>query len=290
MQDVIVRSVKKILGVRDLSLFVRKQTQQVEKLFYTKKYTVNDIISIMRESGIEPGRPLVVHSAMGSLYNFEGTADELIDSILDYLGPEGTLCMPAYPINKFDNSQIFDVRNTPSAAGYLTEVFRKRAGVKRSLNQLHSVCALGKDADIITREHHYSKTCFDEHSPYYIIGQLGGFSMSIGLPKWFVGTGEHVCESLLFGKLDFFTQKFDIKLTFHYLDNLGKAFQHEMNAKSSNPKAYVRTHSTSLFDNYFDSTKYKRSKLSNIWICIFDMKYLYERLTDLALEGITIYK
>lgn len=290
MKDWIVRIVKRLLGVNDLSLYIRKKKQKVEKLLYTKKYTADDIISIMEKCGIKPGRPLVVHSAMGSLYNYVGTADELIDKIIDYLGPDGTLCMPAYPKNKFDDTQVFDVRNTPSAAGYLTEVFRKRAGVKRSLNQLHSVCAIGRDADLITGEHHLSKTCFDEHSPYYIIGQLDGYSMSIGMPKWFVGTGEHVCESLLFGKLKFFTDKFDVKMTFHYIDKNGKEFNHRMNAKSTNPNAYVRTHSTLLFDKYFNSTKFKRCKLSNVWISCFDMRYLYDKLTDLALKGLTIYK
>ena len=290
MKDSIVRLLKRMLGINDLSLYIRKKKQKVEKLLYTKKYTADDIIHVMEKCGVNPGHPLIIHSAMGSLYNYVGTADELIDKIIDYLGPDGTLCMPAYPQNKFDDTQVFDVRNTPSAAGYLTEVFRRRAGVKRSLNQLHSVCAIGRDADLITGEHHLSKTCFDEHSPYFIIGQLGGYSMSIGMPKWFVGTGEHVCESLLFGKLKFFTDKFDIKLTFQYLDKSGLEYKHEMNAKSSNPNAYVRSHSTLLFDKYFDSQKFVRYKLSNIWICCCDMKYLYTRLVSLAIEGKTIYK
>ena len=289
MKDTIVYILKKLLGINDLSLYVRKKKQQFEKIIYTQKYTSDDIIKILRESGVKPGRPLVVHSAMGSLYNYKGTAEELIDKIIEYLGPDGTLCMPAYPINKFDNTKVFDVLNTPSAAGYLTEVFRKRPGVKRSLNQLHSVCALGKDADFITREHHLSRTCFDEHSPYYLIGQLGGYSMSIGMPKWFVGTGEHVCESLLYGKLPFFTNKFNIEETFHYIDEAGEDFYHTMNARSKTPKAYVRTHSTLLFDKFFDSQKFSRRKLSNIWICCFDMRYLYEKLTELAIKGINIY-
>lgn len=284
----IVKLLKKLFGIKDLSLYLRKKKQLLEKIFYRKKYTADDIVEVLRLNGVKPGRPLMIHSAMGSLYNYVGTAEELIDKILEFLGPDGTLCMPAYPKNKTDDTMIFDVRNTPSAAGYLSEVFRQRTGVKRSLNQLHSVCALGKDAEKITGDHHNSITCFDEHSPYYIIGQLGGFTTNIGLPEWFVGTGEHVCESLLFNKLEYFTKKFEIQQTFTYIDWNGRILKHTMYSDSND--LYIRCRSTKIFDEYFEKSKFKRTKLSNIWINTFEMRYLYERLTELAIKGITIYK
>lgn len=284
----IVPVIKKIFGISDLTLTLRKKKQSIEKLFYHKKYTADDIINVLKNNGVKPGHPLMVHSAMGNLYNYEGTIDELIDKLIEFVGPKGTLCMPAYPKDKTNNNMVFDVRTTPSAAGILTETFRKRPGVKRSLNQLHSVCAIGKDADLITGDHHHSITCFDEHSPYYIIGQLGGYTTNIGLPKWFVGTGGHVCESLLFNKLDYFTKKFEIQKTFTYINWDGSEVKHTMNAESK--QTYIRKKSTKIFDKYFDSTKFRRTKLSNIWIVSFEMKYLYERLTELAEEGITIYK
>lgn len=284
----LVPAVKRLLGISDLTLYIRKRQQKIERLFYQKKFSADDIINCLKANGVKPGRPLIVHSAMGNLYNYTGTIDELIDKLIEFLGPDGTLCMPAYPKNKTDNSQIFDIENTPSAAGVLTEVFRKRPGVRRSLNQLHSVCALGKDADVITGDHHHSITCFDEHSPFYIIGQLGGYSCNIGLPKWFVGTGGHVCESLLFNKLECFTRKFEIQKTFTYRMSDGSVINHTMYAESS--RKYVRRRSTAIFDKYFDSTKYHRTKLSNIWITTYEMRYLYERLADLAMQGITIFK
>lgn len=286
----LITVIKKTFGITDLHLFLRKKKQKVEKVFYKKKYTISDIIEVMRLAGIKPGHPLVLHSAFGSMYNFVGSPDDLIDGIIDYLGPDGTLCMPAYPHDKTNNNQIFDINRTPSAAGYLTEIFRKRQGVKRSMNQLHSVCALGKDADYITSEHHKSVTCFDEHSPYYIIGKLKGYSMSIGMPKWFVGTGEHVCESLLYGTNPFFTKKFEKALDFKYLDYNGDFIKHKMYALPHDPDEYIRAHDTAIFDNYFDKNKFKRIRLSNIWICICDMEYLYTNLMDLAQKGIYIYK
>lgn len=280
--------VRKITGIPNLTLYIRKKKKKIDKLFYRKKYSTDDIIRILKESGVQSGHPVVVHSAMGQLYNFTDTADELIDGLLNYLGPDGTLCMPAFPKDKYNTSKIFDVKETPSAAGYLTEVFRRRKGVLRSMNQLHSVCAIGKDAEQIVKDHHNSRICFDEHSPYYIIGQLNGYVVDIGLPEYYIGTGAHVCEALLFDKLEYFRRKFTKSLEFTYKDKDGEIVKHVMLTKSAKP--YIRSHSTKLIDTYFDKDKYHRVKLSNIWINTFDMKYLYTRLYELALEGKTIYK
>ena len=218
----IVKCVKRFFDIKNFTLFCRKKKQSIEKLIYRKKYSSDDIINILKQSGVKPGHPIIVHSAYSNLYNYSGTADELIDKLIEFLGPDGTLCMPAFPSDKRNPNKIFDVVNSPSAAGYLTEVFRKRPGVLRSLNQLHSVCALGKDADKITGSHHLSKICFDDNSPFYIIGQLGGYIVNLGMPKWFIGTGGHVCEALLYDRLDFFKNKFSNNVTFTYKDKNGQ--------------------------------------------------------------------
>ena len=283
----LVKLFKKWFGIGNLTLSIRRKKQSLEKIIYRKKYTADDIIDILRKQGVKPGRPLVIHSAFGNFYNYQGTADELLDKLIEFLGPDGTLCLPAFPKDKYNPNNIFDVRNTPSAAGYLTKLFMNRPGVKRSLNQLHSVCALGKDADKIVGEHHLSRICFDEHSPYYIIGQLGGYSVNLGLPDWFIGTGEHVCEALMFDKIDYFKDKFAEPVTYTYINQYGEIVKHTMLAKSK--QKYIRLRSTKIIDKYFEKSKYGRTKLSNMWISSFDMCYLYERLSELAEQGVFIY-
>uniref|UniRef100_UPI004025FF04 AAC(3) family N-acetyltransferase n=1 Tax=Parabacteroides distasonis TaxID=823 RepID=UPI004025FF04 len=288
IQNLLVKCVKLIFGISDLTLYVRRKKQDIEKLFYHQKYTADDIVSALKELGVKPGRPLIIHSAMHNFYNYKGTAEELIDAIIEYIGSEGTLCMPAFMKDKTNEKKIFDIKNSKSAAGYLTEAFRKYPGVKRSLNQLESVCALGKDAEKITGEHYLSRISFDEHSPFYIIGQLRGYSVNLGMPKWFVGTGEHVCEALLYDKMIYFKDKFSTPVEFSYIDWQKNVVKHTMLTRSKH--SYVREKSTSLFDKYFDKTKYGRKKVSNIWVTVYDMKYLYETLYSLAEQGITIFK
>lgn len=282
-----VRLIKRIFRIKNFTLYCRKKQKNIEKLFYRKKYNVDDIINVIKMSGIKPGYPIIIHSAFSNFYNYEGTADELIDKILEYIGPEGTLCMPSYPHNKKSPEIIFDIAESPSAAGYLSEVFRKRRNVKRSLNQLHSVCALGKDADYIVSDHINSKICFDEHSPYYKISELGGYTINLGMPKWYVGTAEHVCEALLFNTLTIFKEKFTKEVEFTYKLEDGSIVKHKMLTQPKVP--YVRTKSTELFDNNFNKNKYSRYRLSNLWITCFDVNYLIDKLSELALLGHTIY-
>lgn len=285
--DFVVKILKSFLGISNMTLYLRRKRQDIEKIFYHKKFTSDDIVKCLESMGVERGKPLIVHSAMHNFYNYDGTADELIDKLIEFVGPNGTLCMPAFPPDKYNSDLLFDTTNTPSAAGYLTELFRKRAGVKRSLNHLHSVCALGKDAELITEDHINSEICFDKHSPFYIIGQLGGYIVNLGMPRWYVGTGEHVCEALLYGKLAYYTDKFCKSVVYSYCDEYGIRKQHAI--KTHPKRHYVRRTDTKLFDKYFDSSKYNRVKLSNIWITAFNMKYLYERLSELAMDGHVIY-
>lgn len=280
-----VRIIKRLFQIKNFTLFVRKKRQQIERLFYRRTYTADDIVTILADMGIRPGMAIVVHCAMNNFYNYRGSAVDLIEALLRFLGPDGTLCMPAYPYDKDNADKVFDVRTDKTAAGYLAETFRNYPGVKRSLNKLHSVCAIGKDADFLLGEHHLSQTCFDEKSPYYKLGVLGGKSVSLGLPSYFIGTISHVCESLLREQMPYFKDKFCKQVTFNYIDSDGTSLHHTMYTEAKVP--YVQYKNTHLVDTYFDSTKYQRRRLSNIWINVYDARYTIERLKELALEGKT---
>lgn len=283
----LVSTAKKAFGIRSMTLFVRKKLQQVERLFYHKKYTARELVNELVRMGMKPGSVVIVHCAMNNFYNYRGTVDELIDEFLSALGPEGTLCMPAFPFDKYNTDKVFDVRTEPTAAGLLAETFRKRPGVERSLNQLHSVCAIGAKADYILSEHHLSRTCFDEHSPFYKICELGGQSICLGLPDYFIGTCGHISECLLRDELAYFRDKFTTPVTFKYLDQDGNSLTHTMLTKSKTP--YIRKRSKKFIDDNFDHSKYAIERFSNLWINIYDVRYLVDTLTNLAYKGKTIY-
>src|SRR5690606_19084108 len=260
-----------------LQLFIKKQKKRINKLIYTKKYTATDLVTKMKELGLAKGSVVFIHSSMTEFYNYQGTAEELIQKIIDEIGEEGTLLMPAYPPRKNElikkaqstNEVVFDVLKTPSGAGYLTEVFRKWPGVKRSINLQHSVCAYGKLADYFTNEHHLSETAWDEKSPYYKLAEKNAIIFTLGLPK-LIGTIVHCTESLLKDKYRYFSLFFQRKVTYKYLDYEKKVKKHtfflsNIKRNDSNKKNILKTHSEKI--------NFTTTKISNLVINRINAKY-----------------
>ncbi len=103
--------------------------------------TQSHIAGDVRKLGLREGHSLVVHSSLSSLGRVRGGADTVIDAILECIGPEGTLLMP---VMTFEGD--FDHARSPSKTGLITETFRRRDGVIRSMNATHSIAGFGPDA------------------------------------------------------------------------------------------------------------------------------------------------
>ena len=106
------RLVKRLFGIKDISLMKKNIKKRIGKLVYHQKYTADDIVALMQEMGMKEGSTVCIHSSMKEFYNYKGTARELIEKILKALGPEGTLMMPAFPPVKkaFEPGYVFPVK------------------------------------------------------------------------------------------------------------------------------------------------------------------------------------
>ena len=130
--------------------------------------------------GVRKGDTLLVHSSLRSLGG--ATACEVIYGLLNALGEEGTLVLPALSYMHCNPSnRVFDYNSTPSNVGYLPEYFRTSvSGVKRSLCPTHSCCAVGKNADYVVSGHILDSTPCGENSPFRRVFELGGKILFIG--------------------------------------------------------------------------------------------------------------
>ena len=223
---------------------------------------------------------------MTEFFNYTGTAEELIDKILSTIGSEGTLMMPAYlPAgHKYDNEVDFDVKNSPSGAGYLTEVFRKYPNVVRSINYQHSVCAYGKLAKEFTSEHHKSITAWDKYSPYYKMSQYETLVFSFGLNN-FLGTFIHCVESILRTKYQYFNNFFDKEVIYKYRNENGVIRSHKYLTHSFARKFSKKK----IMKLYFDEKEFHKYKLSNLLITMVNAKYTLNLFLYLANKGITMF-
>lgn len=294
----VINRIKRFVGINDWALFKKKLHKNIGKIIYHKKYRANDIVDCMIRMGMKPGDVIFIHSSMKEFYNYLGTGEELIKKIIEYLGPNGTLVMPAYP-KKFtslpdkcllkdykglNDPIMFDLKTTPTGAGYLPEVFRKMPGVKRSINIQHSACAIGKYADYLLSEHHLSTTCWDEKSPYYKLTIVNAKVFALGLP-YFLTTTIHCTDSLLRNKFDYFAQFFNKEIKYNYRDIDGNIRAHCMFVNSIERKRNKRR----MIKRYFDKNEYHVSRLSNLRIEWVSAKYTHELFMNLANQGIVMY-
>ncbi len=280
------QQIKKGLGIENYEAFKKKKKRQLFRNFYKKKINTNDLINVMKAMGMQKSSVVFIHSSMTEFYNYTGNANELIDRIIDEIGADGTLMMPAYPkiTANFDDEVDFDVLKSQSGAGYLTEVFRKYPGVKRSINIQHSVCAYGKMADYFVSEHHRSLTAWDEFSPYYKMSQINTIVFAFGLP-YFLGTMIHCSDSILRTKFRYFQLFFKKEKQFKYRDsegNIGICHYHTHDfARRRSKKLIIK--------KYFDKSQFKKTKISNLSVEAVDAKYTLDLYLQLAEKGVTMY-
>jgi aminoglycoside 3-N-acetyltransferase len=123
--------------------------------------------------GVGPGQLVMLHVSMRSLGFVVGGAMTLLDAVLDRLGPDGTLMMPAHSADLSDPATwnalavpaawvdeiratmpAFDPARTPTwGIGVAAELFRTWPGTRRSDHPTASIAAHGPLADEIVDAH-----------------------------------------------------------------------------------------------------------------------------------------
>ena len=279
---------KKMTGIKDISLMRKNLHKRVGMILYKKKYTSQDIIDAMSRMGVKSGDVVCIHASMKEFYNFQGTAQELIDAITNFLTPEGTLMMPAMPFNDLRfvdlDKYIFDPQNAKTAAGHLAETFRNYPGVYRSINIQHSVCAWGKHAEWLTQDHHKGHNCWDEYSPYFRMSQLNGIVVNLGMPHSFIGTFDHCVEAILYKEHPYWQQFINKRQTFRYYNDKGEICHYTCFTGNID----CRSRESRLI-KYFNNDIHKQEKLSNLLINVFYANPCLKKMVELGRKGITMY-
>ncbi len=173
--------------------------------------------SLLRELsglGLRPGMTVMVHASLGNVGWTVGGPVTVVRTLLELLGPAGTLVMPAEspqvsdPLHWDDarvseswfdtireHLPVFDPLTTPTTMGVIAEAFRTFPGTKRSNHPMVSVCANGRLADDITAEHRL-EFCEGRGTPFEKLYDVDAQTLLLG-----VGfdrcTSLHFAESLV---------------------------------------------------------------------------------------------
>ena len=191
-------------------------------------------------------------------------------------------CMPIIRKGK-----IFNVKKSPTKAGILAEVFRKYPGVKRSIHERHSVCAIGPKADYLLSEHHLGETAWDKKSPYYRLSEVNALIFGFGLGKYWVGTIVRCVESILKDEIPYYGDMFfPNKTEYHYIDydDIEKTYWN-YDMPETGPKIRIN----SYFKGRHICRKYLHShyqQVSNLQISCWDAHEVVTTLVELGRHGI----
>jgi aminoglycoside 3-N-acetyltransferase len=143
------------------------------------------IVADLAALGLRPGDRLLVHASLSSLGVVEGGAHTVIEALLDVLGPAGTLVMPSFQKGSEHvltrQGVVFDVRTSPSEMGAISEAFRQRPGVCRSLSPTHCLAACGPDAASLLQGHETCPVSAGRGSPFERLVQCGGRILLLGV-------------------------------------------------------------------------------------------------------------
>jgi aminoglycoside 3-N-acetyltransferase len=157
--------------------------------------TQTQIVDALRGVGLASGQVVFVHSSLRSLGVVAGGAGAVVDAFLEVLGTEGTLVVPTFTFahGRVDDP-TFDPQQDRSEMGAIPEAVRTRPGARRSCHLLHSVAALGAQAQAITAVHGPSAWAAD--GPFWQLYELDARIVLLGVPylrcTWF-----HVIEQLV---------------------------------------------------------------------------------------------
>jgi len=137
----------------------------------------------LKSMGILSGDVVIAHSSFKALGFKTFSPTDVLCTVLEVLGPEGTLIMPTFTYSYAGiwNVKPFDVDTTPGPTnGILAETLRQHPQARRSAHPTFSVAAVGKHAERITSGKE-SSSPLGEDSAYAEAVNLGAKILLIGV-------------------------------------------------------------------------------------------------------------
>ena len=198
------------------NLLSRKQKNKLKKTYYKTnkiitdlffKYGEKQLIKVLLNLGIKKGDTLLVHSSFDNFNGFQGRPQDIIKVLIEVLGPEGNLLMVSMPYTSstsdyLKKTPVFNVQKTPSKMGIMSEIFRRKKGVLRSLHPTHPVLVYGKDASWIAEGHEKCIFPCGVNTPFDQFKSLNGKILFFDVP-FRTFTFIHFIEDLIKDKLPF---------------------------------------------------------------------------------------
>ncbi|MFN3917242.1 MAG: AAC(3) family N-acetyltransferase [Flavobacteriales bacterium] len=279
-----------------LAWYRKKKKHEVNKVLNKQKklgeaITTDQLVADLRNCGICLGDTLLVHSSLSKIGYVEGGAPTVVHALMAALGERGNLLMPSSPnagmqLDYIKSNPVFDVLNSPSAMGSITEYFRKQPRIRRSLSPTEPICAFGPDASYFTSGHTAEETPYTANSPFYRITEKNGKILYIGVTLINAGTSLHLLEDAVqnFPFPVYCPQLFTAKV----IDEEGQ--NHSWKIKVHNPEMSNRRKCDELIPLFESTGCLTHCKIGKTDALLLDAKGMLDTMLRLYHErGITMY-
>lgn len=268
--------------------YLKGQEQLVRKFF---SYDPTELKECLTRMGIRHGDTLLVHSSFGPFSGLRGSPDEVVDALLKSIGPTGNLLMVsmAYLSSSYEYLQTlkcFDVRKTISRMGLISESFRRRGGVLRSLHPTHPVLAFGPKAEWIVSGHENCLYPCGPGSPFEKLLKLNGKVLFYGA-NTNTFTFYHYLEHIVKDELPFPLYE-DQPFRVQVIDHQGHA--RNVTTYVYSREAIPRRRLNILFAELMRRKQWKKARLGNTPIVLIDVSHTLSSTLDLAKRGIYFYE
>lgn len=161
---------------------------------------INSLCERWKRSGINEGDTVLIHSDITrtviELRRQTGLKigpAEILNSFIESVGTSGTLLFPLFNFD-FANGSSFDIRNTESQMGLLTEIVRKNSSTVRTGHPIYSFGAMGHKAEKF--RYIDNRSAYANDSPFGVLRRLGGKIAVLDLPDSKSMTFYHHVEEL----------------------------------------------------------------------------------------------
>ena len=164
-------------------------------------YNIDDIRLAYKSLGVCKGSIVLLKTDIRLLGIFKKSNNKDVlnahfDALSDLIDLSvGTIVVSTSSTYLANTDKEFDIFNTPSERGVLTEFIRKLPGAVRSLHPFHSYTAIGNQAKFIASD--VSRHAFGFDTPEERMINAGAICISVGLPVTATCTTVHHVEFLI---------------------------------------------------------------------------------------------
>jgi len=163
-------------------------------------WTKEKLVEEFTKAHIDPTRDILVHSSLSAIGYVEGGAAAVIEALLEVLDDDTHILMPTSPVVTLQaehNLDEFDVAQTPSKMGTITEVFRTQFAHARSAHPLEPVAVRGPKSIEYCQGHHTDATPYGPNSPWRKHMEWNGQILYLGTTLINSGTSLHAVEDAI---------------------------------------------------------------------------------------------